>query len=158
MLFDFADCGIVCHPRCIDSLPNNCGLPPLLAEHVISQLPATKRPRREAGPGGGQRSPDDGGTASGEHVDRPDGSRDGEGRGGAAEKKREGPPEGREEAAKKRKVLKAGTPKASGVSSSSSGQSGSRSDREEKSRTESSPLRVEKVHLVKLVITSTVET
>ena len=149
--FDFADCGIVCHSRCVDSLPNNCGLPPQLADHVLSQLPASKRPRREGRPGGGQ-SPDGDGATSSEHVDHPDESRDGEEGRGAAEKKREGSRR-QEEATKRRKVLKAGTPKASDVSSSS-GQTGSKGDRKEKTRAEG-PLKIEKVHVPKLVTAST---
>lgn len=43
------DCAIVCHPTCIDSLPNNCGLPPELATHVHSDQPLlAKRPHKVA--------------------------------------------------------------------------------------------------------------
>ena len=43
------DCAIVCHPNCIDFLPNNCGLPPELATHVHSDQPlSAKKPRRVA--------------------------------------------------------------------------------------------------------------
>lgn len=43
------DCAIICHPTCIDSLPNNCGLPPELATHVHSDQPLlAKRPHKVA--------------------------------------------------------------------------------------------------------------
>ena len=34
------DCATICHPKCIDSLPNNCCLPPELASHVSSDQPS----------------------------------------------------------------------------------------------------------------------
>ena len=41
-VYDFiSDCHVTCHPQCIDSLPNSCGLPSELAEQV--QPPAKKR-------------------------------------------------------------------------------------------------------------------
>ena len=46
MLFFSTDCATICHPKCIDSLPNNCGLPQELASHVSSdQLSLAKKVR-----------------------------------------------------------------------------------------------------------------
>ena len=36
-----------CHPKCKDSLPNNCGLPEELAGHLFSSAPTAKRLRRD---------------------------------------------------------------------------------------------------------------
>ena len=48
MLFPLlsTDCATICHPKCIDSLPNNCGLPQELASHVSSdQVSLAKKVR-----------------------------------------------------------------------------------------------------------------
>ncbi len=53
-----ADCNMTCHPTCIDSLPNNCGLPSQLADFPFSQQPSAKKPRKERGKGAGSQEED----------------------------------------------------------------------------------------------------
>ena len=45
------DCDVVCHPNCVSSIPNTCGLPAELAEHMVGQgeEPLSKRPRSDEG-------------------------------------------------------------------------------------------------------------
>ena len=43
-----ADCGQVCHPKCSDQLPNNCGLPAELVDFDLSQPSSAKKLKREA--------------------------------------------------------------------------------------------------------------
>jgi len=33
----------VCHPKCAPDLPNTCGLPAELAEHMFAQPPSSKK-------------------------------------------------------------------------------------------------------------------
>ena len=39
----FIDCKVACHPKCVDDVPNTCGLPAELADHMFAQPPSSKK-------------------------------------------------------------------------------------------------------------------
>jgi len=41
------DCKVASHPKCAADLPNTCGLPAELADHVFTQPPASKKAKVE---------------------------------------------------------------------------------------------------------------
>ena len=41
------DCKVICHPKCAPDLPNTCGLPAELVDHVFSHPPSSKKAKME---------------------------------------------------------------------------------------------------------------